>query len=135
MKANNYIAAAGCILLIAGQMTWGIIGMPQLYYWTDAVFKVMLLYSFSRLIKDASFAWFILFDFFFNLAVSNLIDELFFNPEEVQINEYACFMATAIIAIFRWLAYSTHLPMITLLKRIFYGTKQQRFGGEDGSDE
>jgi len=122
MRVNHWVAAIGCIVLIAAQMVWYFIDMPSLYYWADAVFKAAILYSYSRLLKSTSFGAFLFFDFIFNLAVGNLIDEVLFNPELVQINEYVCFAATAVIFIFRWLSHATRLKPLDLFKHLFgYG--------------
>ena len=120
MKHNTKIAAAGCIVLIIGQMVWAGLNLPHLYYWCDAAFKVALLYSYSRILKDKAFGAFIFFDFMFNLAISNFVDEVLFDPELVQVNEYVAFVATAIIAIFRWLSHATNLKPLNLLKQIFW---------------
>jgi len=126
-KLINCTALAGCIILVITQMFWKAFDSETFGIWAyflgDAIFKVVIIWAFSRAIRIASFKWFLVFDFFFNLAVGNLIDEVLFDPELVEINEYVCFVATAIIFIFRWLSHATKIKPLTLLKTIFgYGT-------------
>ena len=125
MKCNwNFIIAIfGCLALLAGQMVWYFINKPELYYWGDAAFKAALLYSFSRLVVKSSFCMFLFLDVMFNLALTNLIDELFFKPEAVEANEYVCLLIVVFIAIFRWLLYSTKLTPQTLLNKLWKALK------------
>jgi len=120
---NYIIAIVGCVGLVVGQMVWYFIDMPQLYNWCDAGFKAALLYSFSRVVVKASFSMFLFLDVMFNLALTNLIDELFFKPESVEVNEYICLLIVVFIAIFRWLLYSTKLTHQTLLNKLWKALK------------
>lgn len=86
------------MILVITQMFWPVIG-ESIYYYGDAVFKVVILYVWSKKMLGG---WKVVFDIFYLQAISNLIDEIWFNPEAIEVNEYIGFGIVILISIIKY---------------------------------
>lgn len=76
------------------------VGTSKAYYWTRSFSFAVIAYVLYRLcarprVKTAAL-------FLLGLALSDLIDELFFDPTEVSLNEYLSLAVISLVTVKKW---------------------------------
>lgn len=113
------LGICSCIVMFLAQLCWHYYNSPAIYYYGDGMFKCGILYAISRISKKESFYYYLILDFFFNLAVIDYIYRLFSDYGIAHISQYIFFSICVVILIIRLILYSTKLSFKSFIKKVF----------------
>lgn len=121
MKVRLAIKIMAFALLLQGWMPYFVEGCDKQY--VECFFKLLAVYlclSYYEQTRVENKIERTISMLFFGLCLSNLVDELFFNPREFNLNEYAGAIAAILIAVFEYLGWHTllKLKMTNFMDRI-----------------